>query len=174
MTLSSGRAMWVCFCTAQFLLCTCFPFSCSDDTRFTGICFGAGGVMSGVMSVFTHRPKALSGSRVCSYLVWDILFSGVMLRETTCLCLHAQTRCTVNTEGFDRYGRSTLPLIWRNQRLQNPSQIASFTHMTMIFHHWFRAVAELVSWVWIPSQITFFRLHHELSLTWTIIAAVHR
>lgn len=75
-------AVWVCFCSAEHMLCTCFLVNCSDDTRYTGICFGAGGVMYQTNECFcTQSLNLISTLCVCSKL----LFGRVVLRENNLL-----------------------------------------------------------------------------------------
>ncbi len=59
MSLKDDSGRGVCFCSAVFTLCTCFPFNCSDDTRFTGICFGAWGVIEQSNECFYTQTQSL-------------------------------------------------------------------------------------------------------------------
>lgn len=60
-------------CVSGFLLCllpAVYLFERSDDTRFTGICFGAGGVMEWSNECFYKQTQSLiSKLHVCVFLV---------------------------------------------------------------------------------------------------------
>lgn len=130
MTLFSGRG--VCFCSAVFMLCTCFPLNCSDDTRFTGICFGAWGVIEQSNERFyTQTQSFISKPYMFLVSARHFVLQGHAGRNN----LSSYTN-EVNMEGFDRYSRLILA---------HHCQLSFFTYMTMVFHQWFYAIAELAT-----------------------------